>query len=711
MALNCDKSLATKEFELNDPEKTSAMSSTTDSSGDENAERGNWSRKMDFVLSCLSYAVGLGNVWRFPYVCYRNGAGAFLIPFIVMLFITGIPLVFLELSFGQFASSGVVSIWKASPIFQGVGWAMFIVSVLICIYYNMIIAYTLYYLFASFAAVLPWNECGSWATEACATENQTLRNAYKKCTTLGLSWCNDACYNLSTVDNGTLANLTCTEYGKGVKSPSDEYFHESVLDITSGVHSMGVIRWELAGCLLVAWIMVAVCLAKGIKTSGKAVYFTAFFPYVVLLILLIRALTLEGSVDGIIYYFKPQWDKLGTAKVWGDAAVQIFFSLSPCWGGLITLASYNKFHNNCFLDAIIVSVLDCVTSVFAGLVIFSIIGYMAAQLQIDIDKVASEGAGLAFVVYPEVVKKLPISQLWAVLFFSMLVTLGLGTQIATVTTVHTTLLDQFPHLFRRGKRKFLLLVAIAIVCYLIGLVFCTQGGMFILQLFDNYAATYSLLFIGMVESLAVAYVYGADRFLTDIEQMLGWRPHDAWKYSWKFVAPVALLFIMIFTWVDFKPSSYNTYVFPGWADGVGFMLSIMSILAIPITAIYMILMKRRNYNGTFIQVGVSVNYNGTFIQVGVSVNYNGTFIQVGVTGNYNGTFIQVGVSGNYNGTFIQMLKELSRPADDWGPSLKEHKVARQMMEHPNQQFESQLPLTMGSKLSNDQQYRNGDSKI
>ncbi|WAR04563.1 SC6A9-like protein, partial [Mya arenaria] len=92
--------------------------SSSGSGEDENQERGNWSRKMDFILSCLSYAVGLGNVWRFPYVCYRNGAGAFLIPFIIMLFVTGIPLVYLELSFGQFASSGVVSIWKASPLFQ-----------------------------------------------------------------------------------------------------------------------------------------------------------------------------------------------------------------------------------------------------------------------------------------------------------------------------------------------------------------------------------------------------------------------------------------------------------------------------------------------------------------------------------------------------------------------------------------------------------------
>ncbi|XP_021377302.1 sodium- and chloride-dependent glycine transporter 1-like isoform X1 [Mizuhopecten yessoensis] len=557
------------------------------SSGDENVERGNWSRKMDFMLSCLSYAVGLGNVWRFPYVCYRNGAGAFLIPFIIMLFVTGIPLVFMELSFGQYGSSGVVSIWKASPIFQGIGWAMFIVSVYICIYYNMIIAYTLYYLFASFTAMLPWSECGEWSTSACSGGS---RFAMKNCSEHSGSWCNDECYNLSTL-NQTYRQIlepNCTELAKGVdfRSPSDEYFHVSVLGMTSGVHAMGTIRWELVGCLALAWVLVALCLAKGIKTSGKAVYFTAFFPYIVLLILLVRSLTLDGSVDGIIYYLTPQWDKLLSARVWGDAAVQIFFSLSPCWGGLITLASYNKFHNNTLQDAVIVSILDSVTSVFAGLVIFSIIGYMAKELQQPIDKVASEGAGLAFVVYPEVVTKLPISQLWSILFFAMLITLGLGTQIATVTTVHTTLLDQFPQLFRRGHRSLLLLVGIAVGCFLVGLPFCTQGGMYVLQLFDNYAATYSLLIVGLTECFAIAWVYGADKFMTDIQLMTGNRPHNMWKYSWMFVAPVALLLILLFTWIDFKPTKYDLYIFPSWAEGCGFIIGFSSVILIPIVACY-----------------------------------------------------------------------------------------------------------------------------
>lgn len=112
----------------------------------EEIERGNWTGKLDFILSCIGYAVGLGNVWRFPYLCYRNGGGAFLVPYAIMLFIAGIPLFFFELSFGQFASEGPVTVWKVSPFFMGIGWAMCLISAMVSIYYNVIIMYSIYYM-------------------------------------------------------------------------------------------------------------------------------------------------------------------------------------------------------------------------------------------------------------------------------------------------------------------------------------------------------------------------------------------------------------------------------------------------------------------------------------------------------------------------------------------------------------------------------------
>ena len=183
---------------------------------------------------------------------------------------------------------------------------------------------------------------------------------------------------------------------------------------------MGPIQWHLCLCLLAAWIIIFLCLIKGIKSSGKVVYFTATFPYVVLLILLIRAVLLEGAGKGIYFYLVPEWSKLADIEVWKDAAAQIFFSLSVAGGGLITLASYNKFHNNVVRDTFIVCFGNCLTSVFAGFAIFSVLGHMATKLGVDVGDVVKSGFGLAFEAYPDLVTQIPGSSFWAFLFFVML---------------------------------------------------------------------------------------------------------------------------------------------------------------------------------------------------------------------------------------------------------------------------------------------------
>ena len=133
-------------------------------------------------------------------------------------------------------------------------------------------------------------------------------------------------------------------------------------------------------------------------------------------------------------------------QVWADACIQIFFSLGVTWGGMVTLASYNNFSNNVFRDCVMVAFGNCVTSVFAGFVIFGIIGFMAHELGVEVADVAAQGAGLAFIAYPEAVSRMPISPLWSLLFFTMLLSLGFGTQFSTTETVITILTDQFPQL-------------------------------------------------------------------------------------------------------------------------------------------------------------------------------------------------------------------------------------------------------------------------
>ncbi|XP_069100866.1 sodium- and chloride-dependent glycine transporter 1-like [Argopecten irradians] len=424
--------LKEKEKDLEQSSNDSSSNSSRSTASADETSRGNWSGRLDFLLSCIGYAIGLGNIWRFPYLCYKNGGGAFLIPYTIFLVLCGIPLFFMEVIFGQFGSLSPITIWRICPLFKGVGYGMVIISGIVCVYYNIIITWTIYYLYHSLRAVLPWSMCNNWwNTDQCyirtgpyaTTNNTTAINATMTNTTsaatANMSVVQMVAGNLSTVVSNVTKKMTASE----------EFWERKVLQRTAGIDDMGELRWDLFICLFIAWVVIFLCLCKGVKSSGKVVYFTATFPYLVLLVLLVRGLTLPGAGEGIKFYLIPDFSKLKNFQVWGDAAVQIFYSIGPAWGGLITMASYNKFHNNCYRDAMIVPFVNCGTSLFAGLVIFSVLGFMAHETGVDIKNVVTQGPGLAFVAYPEAMTTLPISPLWAVLFFLMLFTVGLDTQL------------------------------------------------------------------------------------------------------------------------------------------------------------------------------------------------------------------------------------------------------------------------------------------
>ncbi|XP_017070462.1 uncharacterized protein LOC108107436 [Drosophila eugracilis] len=558
--------------------------------GESEHERGTWTGRFDFLLSLLGYSVGLGNVWRFPYLCYNNGGGAFLIPFTIMLVIAGLPLMFMELSFGQYAALGPVAVYRRfCPLFRGLGTGMILVSAIVMLYYNLIIAWTIFYMFASFAPVLPWQNCEpAWSTKYCFSYAQA-----DQCEAT------NGTYYLRTCHNATSAaenNITALALVALKRPPAEEYFNNFVLGLSKGIEETGSIKLSLAACLFLAWAIVFLCLCKGVQSSGKVVYFTALFPYVVLVILFVRGVTLPGASTGIIFYLTPDWKQLANAQVWGDAAVQIFFALSPAWGGLITLSSYNKFSNNCYKDSLIVAFCNIATSFFAGLVIFSIIGFLAHELNVDVEKVVDQGAGLAFIVYPEVVTRLPISPVWAVLFFVMLLTLGLDSQFALMETVTTAILDRFPNL---RQYKIWVVLSVAIFGYIGGLGFTTNSGMYWLQLMDKYAANWSVLLIAISECILIAWIYGSQRFLNDIQGMIGkrsWFWNFFWGIMWRYITPATLLFILFFNWVEYKPAKYGHYVYPMWADAVGWIVGLLPVLVIFLVAFQEIWRAPKNLN-------------------------------------------------------------------------------------------------------------------
>ncbi|XP_071087152.1 sodium- and chloride-dependent glycine transporter 1-like isoform X1 [Haliotis cracherodii] len=579
-------------------------------------ERGSWGGKFEFLLSCVGYAVGLGNVWRFPYLCYRNGGATFLIPYVIMLVVAGLPLFFLELAAGQFASEGPITVWKVSPAFHGIGFAMVTISGMVSIYYNVIIMYAIYYMFASFVNLddtVPWDGCNNtWNTKLCRSSFPALdvMNETTKLDTLYDQLYNTSCVhellgNFSEKYNTSFTNISQLnttivqdKFSDGCKlrffSPSAEYWERYVLRLheSDGFEDIGGVSLKNAVCLFLAWLLIFACLMKGVKSSGKVVYFTATFPYIILVVLLIRGLTLEGYEKGITFYMTPQLHRLTEAKVWGDAATQIFYSLGAGFGGLLTMSSFNKFKNNCERDALIVAIINCGTSVFAGFAVFSLLGFMAHSTNQDVESVVDHGPGLAFIAYPEGISKLPVSPLWAFLFFFMLLTLGLDSQFAMVETLISGISDVFPRVLR--KHKILFTAICCLIGFLLGLPQVTKGGIYMLTLMDWYTGSYNLMLVALSEIICLMYVYSLVGwfwpqqhgkrsyipFLEDIEMMIGHKPNPYWVINWVFLTPVVILFIVIVSATQYSPANYVDYEFPPWAEGIGWCMVLAPVAMI-----------------------------------------------------------------------------------------------------------------------------------
>ena len=327
-----------------------------DNGDEEEEEREHWGSQWEFIFSCVGLSVGIGNVWRFPTLAYENGGGSFFIAYFILLIVIGKPMYYMELALGQFAQRGPVSVWKLNPIGVGIGVGQCVVSLIVAIYYNVVMAYCLYYIFASFQAEVPWAKCSEDWFQGIGAD--PLR-----------------CYERSA--NAT--NITCLAEDGICETSSEQFYRRAVLGVHLSVlkdvnetreingtlvdgtftyalsepGNIGVIKWDITLCLLLAWIVVFSCIAKGIKSTGKVVYFTATFPYVILIALLCYGCTLPGAYDGIKAFFVPKaWtgkQSIADPEVWRKAAEQMFYSLSISWGGLVMFGSYNKFDHKVWL--------------------------------------------------------------------------------------------------------------------------------------------------------------------------------------------------------------------------------------------------------------------------------------------------------------------------------------------------------------------------
>ncbi|XP_051007031.1 sodium-dependent dopamine transporter [Acomys russatus] len=519
-------------------------------------ERETWSKKIDFLLSVIGFAVDLANVWRFPYLCYKNGGGAFLVPYLLFMVIAGMPLFYMELALGQFNREGAAGVWKICPILKGVGFTVILISFYVGFFYNVIIAWALHYFFSSFTMDLPWIHCNNtWNSPNCSDAHP------------------------SNSSDGVGLNDT---FGT---TPAAEYFERGVLHLhqSRGIDDLGPPRWQLTACLVLVIVLLYFSLWKGVKTSGKVVWITATMPYVVLTALLLRGVTLPGAMDGIRAYLSVDFYRLCEASVWIDAATQVCFSLGVGFGVLIAFSSYNKFTNNCYRDAIITTSINSLTSFSSGFVVFSFLGYMAQKHNVPIRDVATDGPGLIFIIYPEAIATLPLSSAWAAVFFLMLLTLGIDSAMGGMESVITGLVDEFQLLHRHRE---LFTLGIVLATFLLSLFCVTNGGIYVFTLLDHFAAGTSILFGVLIEAIGVAWFYGVQQFSDDIKQMTGQRPNLYWRLCWKLVSPCFLLYVVVVSIVTFRPPHYGAYIFPDWANALGWIIATSSMAMVPIYATY-----------------------------------------------------------------------------------------------------------------------------
>ena len=498
-----------------------------------------WRSRASFLLACIGYTIGLGNVWRFPYVAYAHGGGAFLLAYFVCLVLLGVPLYLLELALGQAAKAGPVKALRAvDPRLVGVGWAAVLLAGIISYYYMAIIAWALVYVVHSFRSPLPWAPSGTQTRVEAATE----------------------------------------------------FLQDDVLHLSAGIGDMTMLVGPIVGAMAVAWAACFLFVCRGTKSVGIVVWVTATVPFVMLIALMIIAVTKQGAGAGVAFLFKPQRALLADGSTWQAAATQIFFSLGVGLGALVVFASHLGGREDVVIDAIAVPLCNALTSLLAGVTVFAMLGVLAHEEDVPIeDVITSNPVSLAFVVYPAGLATLPtgLAQVASILFFITLFLLGIDSELGTVEVLLGLAVES-------GATKSTAIAA-AYVCVTL---FCTNlwlasdAGEYWVQFFDSWGLLLGPFAVCACECIAVTWFYGDD-FLAAIQEMRGGRATGGrlWRLLWQYFIPVALLCLfnlaIVFSAMD--PSGFygsddetgaEASELPSWALALGWLLALSSVVAI-----------------------------------------------------------------------------------------------------------------------------------
>lgn len=480
----------------------------------DDANRGSWKSRTGFLLAVIGSAVGLGNIWRFPFVAYKSGGGAFMIPYAIALLTVGIPLMILELGIGhKFRASAPMAFSRMRRRWELLGW--WIVTYIffgIIFYYCVVIAWCVNYLKFSF----------------------------------GLEW----------------------------GANTQEFFFKKFLNLSSNPYVLGGIEWPIVAALVIVWFINWLVLFKGVRKGIETVS-RILLPclFVMMIILVVWSFTLGGAEAGVRAYLTPDFSRLKDISVWSSAFSQVFFSISVALGIMIAYGSYLPAKADIKSSAIICSLGDTFFAIFAGLAVFATLGYMSQTTGVPIYKVATEGPGLAFVTYPESINNIPFGRsVFGIIFFLILIFAGITSSISIAEAAISSVIDKF------GWSRKKVVTVFSVIGLFGGTIFVTGAGLYWLDLVDHFIMHLALIAAGLLEAVVVGWVMRPARLRAHINESslslaLGsGRPLGRW---WEFAIAVwiplvlgVLLIIGIVEEVRRPYSSYNwNFIIPfgfGW---------------------------------------------------------------------------------------------------------------------------------------------------
>lgn len=465
------------------------------------AKRSVWGSKVGFLLAAIGSAVGLGNIWRFGYMAYENGGGAFLVPYVVALIVAGIPLMILEYALGhREKSSPPLAFARVNPLWEPLGWWMPVVAFFgINLFYSAVIGWCMNYF----------------------------------CFSLDLSWGND----------------------------TSSFFMSNFLQTSSGPFDLSGIRWPILGTTILTWLIVwFICYREVSHGIEKASMIFMPLLFILTLVLVGWSLQLPGALDAIKEnYLHCDFSKISLATdegraVWVAAFGQIFFTLSLGFGIMITYASYLPKKTDIVGNALTTCILNCLYSFITGFAVFGTIGYMAHAKGVDFSEAITGGPGLAFVVYPEAINQLPAgNRIFGALFFLVLIVAGLSSAISLTEAFSCSICDKF----KTSRKK-----ATSLICgigLLGSIVFCTRAGLFILDIVDHFINNYALIIGGILECILVGWILKSGVMRKHVNRVSSVRLWPLWDVIIRVVTPVMLLIIVAGALKNDFQKAYENY--------------------------------------------------------------------------------------------------------------------------------------------------------